>query len=194
MRYLIDPSSITDYSRSVNDLQAFWLFCMLVAGKIAYIQAKKLANFLRYADILDLSPFKYIELRQYKFLEDDLRAEGLGQYTRIKRCFIESLSLDLQTCTVTDLEKIYGVGPKTARLFLLHSRPDQEFAAIDTHILKWMRDELGLSVPKNTPSNPILYRKLEEHYLKYCTDNSLSPADFDLQIWNSRSRKELQPA
>ena len=29
----IDPKNITDFNRDTDQLQAFWLFCMFVAGK-----------------------------------------------------------------------------------------------------------------------------------------------------------------
>ena len=190
MRYLIDPHNITDFDRSDEDLQAFWLFCVLVAGKNSKIQAQKLANFLQPAASVDISPFKYIDLRQHKFLDEDIRAEKLGQYKRVHRCFIESLSLDLRNCTVEDLESIFGVGPKTARFFLLHSRPDQKLAVIDTHILKWLRS-IGVDAPKATPTSFKQYHELENHYLNYCEENDLSPAELDLHIWSKLNQKRM---
>jgi len=191
MRYLINPHNITDFNRSEEDLQAFWLFCILVAGKNSAVQSKKLANFLRPAEVVGISPFRYIELRQFKYLEDDIRAEKLGQYKRIHRAFIESLDLDLYNCTVNDLEKVFGVGPKTARFFLLHSRPNQRLAVIDTHILKWLRNALGINAPKATPTQLKKYHELENHYLKYCDDNGLSPAELDLHIWSNLNKKRF---
>lgn len=191
MRYLIDPHSITDYDRSDEDLEAFWLFCVLVAGKNSRVQAQKLANFLKPAEVVGISPFRYIQLREHKYLDDDIRAEKLGQYKRIHRCFIESLTLDLRTCTVEDLESVYGVGPKTARFFLLHSRQDQRLAVIDTHILKWMREVLGIDAPKSTPTQLSKYHELEDQYLEYCDQHGLSPAELDLQIWSDLNNKRF---
>ena len=191
MRYLIDPHSITNFNRSDNDLEAFWLFCVLVAGKNSRVQAKKLANFLQPAAATGFSPFKYIELRSVKYLDEDIRAEKLGQYNRVKRCFLESLSLDLRTCTVDDLEAVFGVGPKTARFFLLHSRSNQELAVIDTHILKWLRNTLGIDAPKSTPTQLKKYHELENHYLDYCRENGLSPAQLDLHIWSNLNKERF---
>ena len=41
---MIDPYKITNYNRTESQLQEFLLFCILVAGKTAYIQAKKLED------------------------------------------------------------------------------------------------------------------------------------------------------
>jgi len=57
-------------------------------------------------------------------------------------------NLDLATCSVSDLEKIRGIGPKTARMFVLCARPNQKLAVLDTHILSFMREELGINTPK----------------------------------------------
>jgi thermostable 8-oxoguanine DNA glycosylase len=185
MKYLIDPHNITDFNRSDAELEAFWLFCVLVAGKNSKIQAKKLANFLKPAVAAGISPFRYIELRQHKFLDEDIKAEKLGQYTRIHKCFIESLKLDLRNCTVEDLEAVSGVGPKTARFFLTHSRPNQQFAVLDTHILKWLSAKLDdVKVPKATPSGK-KYRKFEKMFLQLCEDGGKTPAEMDLEVWSS---------
>lgn len=185
MKYLINPHDITDFNRTDAELEAFWLFCVLVAGKNSKVQAKKLANFLKPAETVGISPFRYIDLRQYKFLDEDIKAEKLGQYTRIHKCFIESLTLDLRNCTVEDLEAVSGVGPKTARFFLTHTRPNQQFAVLDTHVLKWLGTKLNdVKVPKATPSGET-YRKLEKMFLQLCKDEGKTPAELDLEVWSA---------
>lgn len=183
MRYLIDPHNITDFNRDIADLEAFWLFCILVAGKNSRIQAQKLAEFLDGDNWV--TPFHQLNTLEYTCtLGAAVKDAKLGQYSRVIRAFTESLNLNLRKCTVTDLESVYGVGPKTARLFLLHSRPNQRFAVIDTYLLKWLHNTLGVDVPKATPSNPDKYRELEQHYLNYCDQYNLSPAELDLHIWS----------
>ena len=43
---MIDPYNITNYNRTEAELQELLMFCILVAGKTAYIQAGKLEQFL----------------------------------------------------------------------------------------------------------------------------------------------------
>jgi hypothetical protein len=192
MRYAIDPQNITNFNRTVGELQTFWLFCVLVAGKNSRVQAAKLEDFLKPASDFNLTPFYYIYSRYFSgHLDSDIRAVKFGQYDRIYRCFVESHDLDLKTCSIYDLENIFGVGPKTARFFLLHSRQDQNFAVLDTHVLKWIRDELGYDVPKATPTNPNKYHELETIYLDYCHQNRLFPAELDLQIWKKYNNKRF---
>lgn len=185
-KYLIDSHDITNYNRTDEELELFWLFGVLVAGKNSKVQAGKLASFLR--NDIDLSPFEYIShMITCGYLRDQMEEYKLGQYNRIEQCFYESLYIDLRNATVEDYEGITGVGPKTARFFVLHTREDDHHAVLDTHILRWMREELGVPTPKNTPSGK-RYAELEAVYLKYCDDNNLDPADLDLKIWNKYSK------
>lgn len=183
--FLIDPSDIRNFERNESELQLFWLFCIIAAGKVARVQAKKLNEFLSPAAKNNFTPFEY--LKNIPDITEPLKKHRLGQYDRISKAFTQSLDLDLSTCTIDDLEAIHGVGPKTSRFFMLYTRPEQKFAVIDTHVLKWFRDELGMKVPKMTPSGG-QYAKLEKVFLNYCIKHGINPEVLDLRIWNSYSR------
>lgn len=186
----VDPSKITDYNRSQYELEAFWLFCILAAGKSAKQQAFKLNEFVADGLAHDMGPFEYIQyLDHYGNLEYVLKRYRFGQYTRILIAFRSSMTLDLLTASVSDLESVYGVGPKTARFFILHSRRGTRHAVLDTHVLKWLRKTFtNVVVPKSTPSAGKRYSKLEKLFLDYCDENEYDPAEFDLSIWNSYQR------
>lgn len=94
-------------------------------------------------------------------------------------------NLNLKTCTVDDLQAIPGIGPKTARFFLLHTRPDAMVACLDTHILKFLRIN-GHDAPVSTPSGK-RYLELERIYLDMCVRNGWNPAEKDIQIWRTFS-------
>jgi thermostable 8-oxoguanine DNA glycosylase len=98
--------------------------------------------------------------------------------------------IDLKTCTVDDLESIPGIGPKTARCFLIHSRPNQQLGALDTHILRYMREQ-GYDVPKSTPSSK-KYKEVEKKWLKLANEISKKTgktlAEVDLDIWRKYAR------
>jgi len=191
MKQVIDPHNITNFHRTQYELEAFWLFCILVAGKKANVQAKKLTAFLDNTHHMKLTPFQYIQ-----FLEDDedssldeaIRHDKLGQYTRVHRAFTESLDLDLRNCTVEELEAIYGVGCKTSRFFLLHTRPNQKLAVLDTHILKWLRAEGMSTVPSKTPTNTNTYKRWEMRFLRLAESLGRDIAELDLEIWTFYNR------
>ena len=96
--------------------------------------------------------------------------------------------IELDSCSVEQLESIKGIGPKTARCFLIHSRRGVRHAGLDTHVLKYMRD-LGFDVPKSTP-NGKKYADLERAFLGLSDASGLGVAEFDLRIWRDYSARK----
>jgi hypothetical protein len=186
MTFLVDPSIVTNYHRTDAELELYWLFCQVVAGKTARTQAKSLERFLLMENTG--SPFDRIRtMVRNDTLVDNLKESRLGQYTRLAAGFSESVSLNLRTVDVAGLKAITGVGDKTARFFLIHSRPNQEIAVLDRHIVKYL-GTLGYDVPEGTPS-PKQYPVLEQAFLTEAKKVNMTPADFDLMLWNQFSKK-----
>lgn len=180
--FTVDPNEVIRFDRTDEELQVFWLFCGVVAGKTAKTQAKLLAGFL---ERLGGSGAPFERIRRVAMrgeLLGAIKASRLGQYNRLLRFMIESLTLDLRNCTVEDLERIPGCGPKTARMFLMFSRPNQRFAALDTHVLKHLRAN-GIDAPRTTPPAGATYRRLEQEFLKLVDASGMSVADYDLSVW-----------
>ena len=124
-----------------------------------------------------------------------LKHYGIGCYNLKARSFFELAKavhkgeLDLRTCTADELDNIYGIGPKTARCFILHSRKGARYVGLDTHILKYMKNEMGVEdVPKSTPSSKKEYERLEQIFLNHADELGKTPADLDLEIWKRYAR------
>ena len=182
----LDPFDITNYDRDDYDLELLFLFSGCVAGKTATTQARLLDNML--SSVFGNSPFDKIRrLLRNDTLMEALKESRLGQYRRLYNFMEDAVKLDLRNCNVSDLEKVRGCGPKTARMFLMHSRPMQRLAAIDTHVLKYMRSQ-GLKVPKATPPAGKSYYALENEFLKLADGSGMSVADFDLHVWKSYAK------
>jgi len=183
---MINPKLITDYSRSDRELQAFWLFCICVAGKNSDQIAEVIARTLR--KVGDQTPFEYLSGLGETGIHNLLVANRVGQYSRITKAFVQSLSLNLRECTLEDLLAVYGVGNKTARFFLLHTRMGQKFAVLDTHILAWLRS-VEVQAPMNTPTDPKKYLELEKTFLALRPMHFplMSDAEADLFIWTKMS-------
>ena len=184
MNYLVDPDNITSFDLSDPELELVLLFWVCAAGKKAKTAAANLDRMLRFGrDSFGVQePFKIIAC----FGEDlpgVMKDHGIGCYNNKSRTMIELAfsGLDLKTCSVADLELICGIGPKTARCFLIHSRRGVRHAGLDTHCLKYLR-ERGLQVPKSTPTGR-KYLELESAFLKMADESGKSVADFDLEIW-----------
>lgn len=183
MNYLIDPSDVIKYDRTKAELELFWLFCTVVAGKTATTQARLLAGFL--SGMGGDSPFEGIRCaEQSGTLLRALVDSRLGQFNRLHKLFVQSLAIDLATCTVDDLEKLHGCGPKTARMFLMMSRPKQRYAALDTHVLKHLRAS-GIDAPRATPSAGSTYRRLEEAFVSLADQAGMEVSEYDLMVWKS---------
>jgi hypothetical protein len=193
---MITPTNITNYNRTQAELEEFLLFAILVAGKTAKTQAEKLNLFLQDHPVKNGtlnerkdSPFDFIErlinLNMLKLWMMDCK---LGQYNRLDKAIRGILQFKgkLDSVTLDELESVDGIGSKTARFFVLHSRPDQKIAVLDTHILKFL-SEKGYKVPKATPSKK-KYGKIEEYFLAECDKAGKNVADMDLEIWKTYSK------
>lgn len=194
---MIDPNSITDFGRSQAELEEFLLFAISVAGKNAASQSVTFQRFLEIAgiDVVhgERTPIEMIRiLRGAGKLETCLRDARMGKYTLLARAYSELADamkegLDLGSCTPDLLEAIHGIGPKTSRFFILHSRPEAHYAVLDVHILKYMREYLGVKAPKHTPQSQKEYSVLERIFLAHASETNLPPADLDLYIWSMYS-------
>ena len=188
----INPKKITDFNRTKADLELFAVFAVCVAGKNAQQTADKVNDNFR--DVAtptkQLTPFEAIKnLVNIKVFVAYLKMAKMGQYRRIYRALrdlVES-GIDLKTCTVEELEAIHGIGPKTSRFIIMHSRPNQRLATLDTHILRWMRDQ-GIETPKATPQSKKLYKELEDKFLTLCDKCAILPSQLDLKIWKQYSK------
>lgn len=183
--FLINPSDVIHYDRTDDELELFFLFCAVVAGKTATTQARLLNRFLLSLPSQSSSPFARISSAiQSGVLLERLIESRLGQFNRLVVLFEQALAVNLRTCSISDLEQLRGVGPKTARMFVMMSRPDQRVAALDTHVLKWLNNN-GIAAPKTTPSAGPIYEKLENEFLKLVDKSGMSVAEYDLMVWRS---------
>ena len=184
---MIDATNITNYNLTDAELETTLMFWVLAAGKNG-TRAAKITNEIRtFWDSFSKDISTFMCLMQYDI---DETVELLKQYKT--GCHInkgKTLSqlcradLNLKTCSSEDLEKIYGIGMKTARCFIIHSRENAMYAGLDTHMLKYL-NSLGHKVPKSTPNNKNLYLTLEKLVLKIAAEQGKTPSEFDLEVWN----------
>mgnify|MGYP002622262244 CR=1 FL=1 len=182
---MVDPYDVTDFARSRGGLEEYWLFCLAVAGKKATMIASKVDEFLGGASA-DETPFSYVRrLVSEGTLAERLADVRMGKYALLERAYSASVSPgapDIATASAEELEGIPGVGPKTARFFIVHSRKGARVAVIDTHVLKFLRDR-GHRVPPGFPGRRD-YARLERIMLSEVDASGLDPAEFDLAVWS----------
>lgn len=183
---MIDAYDVTIFDRSDHELEEFLMFCLAVAGKKATVIAQKIDQLLCGAEAGE-TPFDYVaRLDAQGLLHDRLRAVKLGKYRVLSRAYPAVASLfkgRLREVSPADLETVVGIGPKTARYFLLHSRKDPgPIAVIDTHVMKFLR-HIGHDVPLRLPTRAE-YPRLEALMIEAAGRSGMSMADFDLAVWS----------
>ena len=193
---MVDPIYLTNYNRTDNELEEVLIWGLLVAGKNGLVTAKLLDSFLKdYSHIGD-SPFEIFsrfQLDNIPRLSVALKDYGFGCYNNKARWLYELVrsGVNLRTCTIDDLEKFNGIGMKTSRLFVLHTRKDVVCIPLDVHMLHYLKDS-GYNVPKSTPGNKKNKKKyltIEKLCIQLARRDGMSCADWDLAIWNRyRSR------
>lgn len=189
---MVDPIHFTKFDRTVVELEEMVLFSLLVAGKNALTTARGLDRFLQRSHIgLDeFQPFASLRSFTQNYIEAMLYSSGIGCYKSKAKgvCQLVHSGLNLCACTADDLEIIHGIGLKTSRMFILHSRRNAEVACLDVHILRYMADR-KYDVPKTTPSSKKKYLEIQDKFLTLARGSGLSVAEFDLQIWNNYRKK-----
>lgn len=184
----IDPKNITNFSRTDSELQAFWIFGCIVAGKNSDYAARVVTKLLQKAQWTERTPFEYFRELGEDGIRNALVSAKSGNYTRITRFIMESLMLDsitgLKNASLDELMSIHGIGPKTARFFVLHTRPNVECAVLDVHILKYLKERFP-DAPSQTPSRITEYAKWEYRFLQTAKQDFpfMSMADIDLMLW-----------
>lgn len=194
---MIDPANITRFDCDDRYLEEVAFFFIAAAGKSGTTAARIMNNAVFKPALQDqILPSRYILTfyGRYPTFSDVLFRHGLGCY-RMKASTMTELAiqlkcgLPLRTCSPERLEEIRGIGPKTSRGIILHTRRGARYACLDRHALSFLREQ-GISAPKMTPSNSRLYRKLEQEFLAICDKRKQTPAELDLQIWNERKVKQ----
>jgi hypothetical protein len=200
------------YDAGIPELEKFILVNMFVAGKNASIQQLKLDQFV---DCVrrDLGDYVVDTLGVLSAINNCLTSATLndtvlgwlkevkaGQYTRLTTGIIQLAEyigagkLDLKKCTRGDLVRVKGIGWKTASMFLLYTRRNAKTACLDTHILKYLREEAAIpDVPLTTPTIKSDYIRLEAAFLEIVRLAGKTVAEFDFEIW-SRYRQKVNHA
>ncbi len=165
----VDPSNVTNPARPTG-LEEFLLF--LRRGWPARTRSRppKLDRIPRPQEAVASTSGR--ESDREGMLDARLRQVRLGKYALLARSFRElALSgADLRRCAWEDLTRFPGIGIKTAKFFVLHSRPGQMHGVLDTHVLGWMRDHWepgkgrSSAVPRHSPQDPAHYRFWETVY------------------------------
>lgn len=195
---MIDFFKLTNFNRPIHELEEMLLALIAAAGHNGPASSRAVNRFL--VDIRStisnkkLSPFNCIKQLGINRLSQKMRENGIGCYTMAKKggtfWNLANSDINLKECTREELCAFKGIGMKTASCFVLHSRPNQNMASLDRHILKILREKGCKNAPSQTPGNFKAYYEWEKVVLKELVPSNMTPAEFDLSSWiKQRSRK-----
>lgn len=191
---MINPAKVTNYNRTQDELQEFILFCINVAGKKSSIEAPKLEVFIERAKNItkETSPFNCIKkLIKLGRLNEIMHWAKLSPYAQRYNSYVAVSKIkDLQSVSLSRLLEVAGIGLKTARFFLSHSREDFDEPMLDTHILRYLRDQGYTDAPKSTPSNENTYLYFANIFKNIARQLGKSVTDLDLEIWKQYSKTQ----
>lgn len=188
---MIDPTNIVkDYSD--EELEELFVFCVCVAGKTAKTIAPRVHKMAEMSKQKHKGLFRFIDMNRLG-LPYYLHKLGIGCYSQ--KCTALWGAIDkfkniqaIRKASVSDLESVSYIGPKTARFFYMAHTNSNNYAALDTHILKFLKDNGVQNVPKNTPRGNT-YIRLEKEYLKL-VPKPFTAAEFDNIVWNKYESKK----
>lgn len=172
----------------MSDLESKLIYAVVVAGKSATFADAVMERLARYAtageSLFDMLKRHIAASR----LDETLYECRTGNYRKLEKCIRALVRSDFNLGAVTpqQLETIHGIGPKTARFFVLWTRPNANFAALDVHVLRWMRKQ-GHDTPDATPTGK-RYAELEKAFLVEAAKRGKTPRELDFEIWNAGSR------
>lgn len=180
----------------IHEAQAKLLYGLIVAGKSANFADRALKAFLESGRITfrgdanyRVLPFRLLNELSSQEIDRCLRKARTGNYGKLSRAFdqigVKRHSLDMFTVRPADLELIHGVGPKTSRFVIMWIRPEEKYAALDVHVLRWLREKRGYAAPRSTPQSPALYAAWEIVFLQEANTLKLTPRELDLEIWEA---------
>lgn len=184
------PSSPTAHETITDLAELQWrlIFSVIVAGKTAAHAYAATGRIFR-AKPPEMAAFAFLQIvaSSGPALGDLLRKARTGNYGKLERAVRELLAskIDLTSCSPADLESIHGIGPKTARFFVIWTRPTYRCAALDVHVLRWLRANGYPDAPEASPSAGAVYDRYEKAFLAEADKRSLSPRALDYEIWSA---------
>ena len=164
------------------------IYSLLVAGKSASFANYKMQSLSLYVEKGEMLFDALRRLIASNALEETLRKARTGNYGKMSRAIrhLVETPFDFETCKPWDLERIPGIGKKTSRFFIMWIRPNEKYAALDVHILRWLRS-LGYDAPDSTPTGSKMYAEWEQVFLQEAKQHGKTPRELDLEVWSVAS-------
>ena len=190
---MLDPTKLLGPTDR-REQELIVLYIIAVAGKRSEYAVKAMGRFMHRTEQWDLPFYAILELWRVDALRTVMQECKLSPYKWKYKAFMHAALLGDDYMDLTEIVpdqwanvggKRVGIGPKSSRYICMCLDPQNaRYAALDTHVLKWMR-HLGYDAPKSTPPAGDKYNKLERLFLEECDKRGRIPAELDLEIWTA---------
>jgi hypothetical protein len=193
--HMTETDQISSLENFHTEKSPLWklLYSTVVAGK----SAKFACNVMGRLDKMrgNIPIIHFFEIYDVELVCRQIKT---GNYNKITKCWNEILDwfrnksdINWSEVSPLEIELIHGIGPKTSRFFLLWMNKNAEYAALDTHILKWMKSK-GHDVPRSTPPSK-KYLTIEQYFIREAKLRNMTPAELDWKIWDAYAHKKEIP-
>jgi|GEM_PF-3353151 len=173
------------------------LFAVIAAGKSARFALNAVVKLLGENVVGEGDGEEFYKIlkdwHDFDTIRQHLETARAGKYNLIERFLYDvfkwfSSDESFMWADVDELESLPGVGPKTARFFKLWIDPEAECAALDVHVMRWLRGNGFPEAPRKTPPQGRQYRRWESIFLKLAESKGMTPRQLDNMIWYSGTR------
>ena len=200
---MIDPTGLLEpKTRREQEITVLYIIC--VAGKTSETAVKMMGRFMhRTSDQWELPFDAILDLWRVDALRAVLRSCKIAPYEWKYKAFLHAAILgqnrELPSISPNEWANVggakVGIGPKTSRYICMCLDPQNaRYAALDTHVLKWLRHIGHDDAPKSTPPMGVWYDVWEAIFLDECDERGRIPAEQDLEIWEAYKYNKEIPA
>lgn len=182
--YWVVADDMYNWANTRERRELVMLFSIMAAGKSADRTSDAL-NYMMHT-LPGSTPFDKIRrmVKRHDALEK-LKTFCIGQHNRILKAFREVVEYDVDS-TPPDPEKlrqIPGIGLKTSRFVALVYDRSLKLAVLDTHVLKFLRNQLEIDAPTGTPASMKVYDRLSRPIIRLAELLGMTCGDLDLVLW-----------
>lgn len=180
---LTDPTILTNYHATDDELLEFWFLCVLLRGRNSDRAFQVLSKFLDGSREYESIDHYIRRLYSESKLIDQLKVAEIDGFKRVGAAFLQSLNVNLRTATVDELMELPEVDNRCVRFFLIHTRMNFRGAVLDSFVMRWMRRYVE-DCPIKPPTSYKMYAKWEEKALELFDTYfpSLTMAEIDAMI------------
>ena len=182
--YWVFADDMYNWTNTREKRELVLLFSIMAAGKSADRTSDAL-NYMMHTLPGDTPFDKIRDMVKRQDALEKLKTFRIGQHNRILKAFraIVDFDVDAVPPDPDKLLAIPGIGLKTSRFVSLVYDRTLKVAVLDTHVLKFLRNRLGIDAPMGTPNSVKIYDRLSKPIIRLAELLGVTCGDLDIVLW-----------